>query len=418
MPNPAAQATLATANDAISVFNLGGGQQNDVQVAFELVSNTGVTAVVIFEYQRTSTSGWTSAAAFDLKALGASQSGNITLTDSTNYSFIMPYVAGYYGKRCRLVSISSGTLTADAVGLGIGEAEAFPLPLAITQASLATAIASSSAQAFAVGLNGATNPAFDVDASTGSQAAGLKITGAATGGTVAVVCIDSGAATSLTINAKGTGTIGIGSVSTGAVTITPAATITGALSCSSTVNITSASATSLAVGLTGATNSAFVVDSSTGSQVAGLKVTGAATGGTVAIVCIDSGGATNLTINAKGTGTIGIGSVSTGAVTITPATTITGILTSSGGITMADAKNIIVNATTGTQIATATTQKLGLWAATPVVQPVANTDTTTGAAGSTTAVFLNTTFTGPSGASAYTIGGIIKALKAVGILAA
>lgn len=35
----------------------------------------------------------------------------------------------------------------------------------------------------------------------------------------------------------------------------------------------------------------------------------------------------NLTVNATGTGTIGIGSVSTGAVTITPATTITGALT-------------------------------------------------------------------------------------------
>ncbi len=91
--------------------------------------------------------------------------------------------------------------------------------------------------------------------------------------------------------------------------------------------ITSASAVALAVGLTGATNPAFTIDSSTGSQVAGLKVTGAVTGGTVAVVTTDSGSATNLTINAKGTGTIGIGSVSTGAVTITPATTVTGILT-------------------------------------------------------------------------------------------
>jgi hypothetical protein len=96
--------------------------------------------------------------------------------------------------------------------------------------------------------------------------------------------------------------------------------VTGAL------NVTSASATSLAVGLTGATNPAFTVDSSTASQVAGLKVTGAATGGTVAVVATDSGSNTNLTVNAKGTGTIGIGSVSTGAVTITPNTVVTGTL--------------------------------------------------------------------------------------------
>lgn len=87
-------------------------------------------------------------------------------------------------------------------------------------------------------------------------------------------------------------------------------------------------------------------------------------------------------------------------------------------LTFADAKNIVVNATTGTKIGTATTQKIGMWNVTPVVQPVANTDTTTGAAGGTTAVYLNTTFVGPSGSSAYTIGGIVKALKAVGIIAA
>ena len=42
----------------------------------------------------------------------------------------------------------------------------------------------------------------------------------------------------------------------------------------------------------------------------------------------------------------------------------------SGGLTLADAKNIIVNATTGTKIGTATTQKIGLWNAAPVVQQV------------------------------------------------
>jgi cytoskeletal protein CcmA (bactofilin family) len=106
--------------------------------------------------------------------------------------------------------------------------------------------------------------------------------------------------------------------------VTGATTLSSTLGVTGAATITSASATSLAVGLTGATNPAFTVDSSTASQVAGLKVTGAATGGTVAVVATDSGSNTNLTINAKGTGTIGIGSVSTGAVTITPATTING----------------------------------------------------------------------------------------------
>lgn len=80
---------------------------------------------------------------------------------------------------------------------------------------------SASATAFAVGLAGATNPAFVVDSSTGSQAAGFSVTGAVAAGTVALAVISSGADASVTLNAKGTGTIGIGSVSTGAVSIVP-----------------------------------------------------------------------------------------------------------------------------------------------------------------------------------------------------
>jgi hypothetical protein len=84
----------------------------------------------------------------------------------------------------------------------------------------------------------------------------------------------------------------------------------------STTTITSTSATSLVVGANGSTNPAFTVDSSTASQVAGFKITGAATGGTVALVATDSGSNTNLTFNAKGTGTISIANISTGNVIV------------------------------------------------------------------------------------------------------
>ena len=116
-------------------------------------------------------------------------------------------------------------------------------------------------------------------------------------------------------------------------TSTPLAGSFTTLAASTTATITSANAAALAVGLAGATNPAFVIDASTALQAAGLKVTGAATGGTVAIAAIDSGLNTNLTINGKGTGTIGIGSVSTGAVTITPALTLSAALTY-GGVTL------------------------------------------------------------------------------------
>jgi hypothetical protein len=88
------------------------------------------------------------------------------------------------------------------------------------------------------------------------------------------------------------------------------------LAASTTATVTSASANALAVGLTGATNPAFNVDSSTASQVAGLDVVGAATGGNVAIKTTDSGSANNLTINALGTGTITLNGTATGATVI------------------------------------------------------------------------------------------------------
>jgi hypothetical protein len=49
-------------------------------------------------------------------------------------------------------------------------------------------------------------------------------------------------------------------------------------------------------------------------------------------------------------------------------------LTAVGGITMSDAVNFVVGTTTGTQIGTSTSQKLGFFAATPVVQQSATAD--------------------------------------------
>lgn len=116
--------------------------------------------------------------------------------------------------------VSAGGFVGDVTGDITAEA------LAATDTVTVT---SDSATALAVGLAGATNPAFVVDSSTASQAAGLSVTGATAAGNVAVAVISSGAAANLLVNAKGTGTIGIGSVSTGAVTITPATTVTGAI---------------------------------------------------------------------------------------------------------------------------------------------------------------------------------------------
>lgn len=81
------------------------------------------------------------------------------------------------------------------------------------------------------------------------------------------------------------------------------------------------------------------------------------------------------------------------------------------GLTFADAQNIVVNGTTGTKIGTATSQKLSLWNATPIIQP------TTGIAASTftanTSAIANDTATWDG----YTVGQVVKALRNFGLLA-
>jgi hypothetical protein len=57
----------------------------------------------------------------------------------------------------------------------------------------------------------------------------------------------------------------------------------------------------------------------------------------------------------------------------------TGVVEVNNGIRMVDAANIAVNATTGSKIGTASTQKLGFWNATPAVQPAAQADASGGA---------------------------------------
>lgn len=80
-------------------------------------------------------------------------------------------------------------------------------------------ITSASANAFTVGANGTTNPAFNIDESTASAIGGLNFVAAATGGTNTLTVTDSGANGGLTINGKGSGVVNIGTTGSGLVTV-------------------------------------------------------------------------------------------------------------------------------------------------------------------------------------------------------
>ena len=244
-----------------------------------------------------------------------------------------------------------------------------------TIASAAQTITSSSANALAVGRQGATSPAFNVDASTALSATGLNVKAAAAAGGLAVSVLSSGTNENLTIDAKGSGTITLGGTSTGAIIHTRATTLSAALtyggvtlsnavtgtgnmvlSASPTLTgtitaaganfsgavtsaahaITSASANAVVAGVNGSTNPAFNVDASTASSATGLNVKSAAAAGGVALSVLSSGTNENLTIDAKGSGTITLGGTSTGAIIHTRATTLSAALTY-GGVTLSNA---------------------------------------------------------------------------------
>jgi len=87
-------------------------------------------------------------------------------------------------------------------------------------------ITSTSANAFTVGANGLTNPQLNIDGSTASAATGINIKGAAAAGGVAISVLSSGTNESLTLDAKGSGTVTINGTATGGVTLGRATTVT------------------------------------------------------------------------------------------------------------------------------------------------------------------------------------------------
>src|SRR6185312_7979918 len=151
----------------------------------------------------------------------AATSAAISVSDNTNVALQL----SCQGFQAVEIWAVSGTLTSLEVEAGITQVSGnAPIVVAnnttissATTFSGAVTVTSTSATALAVGANGTTNPTFVVDDSTASDATGVKVKGAAAAAGVALSVISSGTNEALTVDAKGSGVISLGTTSTGTI---------------------------------------------------------------------------------------------------------------------------------------------------------------------------------------------------------
>lgn len=194
-------------------------------------------------------------------------------------------------------------------------------------------IAANSAGAFKVGLT-LTNPAFNVDTSTASSATGINIKSAAAAAGVALSVISSGTNENFAIDAKGSGTITFGGVSTGAIILTRATTLSAALTyggvalnnaVTGTGNMvlsTNAALTTPALG----TPSAIVLTNGTSCSISGCVSGLGANVATALGVAVGSSGAFARLI-ATGTKALATSAIGSAACSSAQTATATGTLT-------------------------------------------------------------------------------------------
>lgn len=179
-------------------------------------------------------------------------------------------------------------------------------------------------------------------------------------------------------------------------------------------------------GAAGHTNSFFEVQNSGGSALFYINSAGA----TVASGAIISGTVTasagqirlpnNTSVNwrnAANSADIGLNMSSSNVLTLSAtsialaAAGLTEVSVDANGLTMTDGKHFIAGTSTGSKIGSGSTQKIGFWGATAVVQPTTAGAAATFTANSGTAVNDASTFDG------YTLSQVVKALRTIGILA-
>lgn len=173
--------------------------------------------------------------------------------------------------------MQAGLNTNKAVDFSGASSVALPANTTIagTTAAGTSTITSTSANALTVGRQGATDPVLKINANTASVATGVTIVGAAAAGGVAVAAISSGTDESLTLDAKGSGTVTINGTATGAITLGTATTVTaGSLTVTNGDIIVTANAKKLSFTGTGANGGVLLnLKNSTNTSVSGTAKT-------------------------------------------------------------------------------------------------------------------------------------------------
>lgn len=201
-------------------------------------------------------------------------------------------------------------------------------------------ITGQSASLFAVGIAGATNPAFNVNTSVGSSVTGVNIIAQIAGSGVYIRTTSSGSNESLSIDALGTGAIRLGDLSTGNIILSRAITY-GGVALSNSVTGT----TSMVLALSPAITTPNIV---TGFAIGGAATTGQYARGNGSFFVSSAIQAADLPIvaNASGAPSATFGAIKCDGTTITCSS---GLATAVGGSATAITigTTSIVSGTTG-----------------------------------------------------------------------